>query len=96
MKEDVELDIKLNKTLLVQARYNEINNYDIPKLFSKDIEGKVVPSAKKLSEHKQLKNIIIKLLLKALDNDKLNYAEEIQIKDVLRDCYNWTEKKKED
>jgi len=89
MKQDISLDEKISKLLVIQSKYNEINNSDIPKLFSKDIEEKVVPTARKLSEYKELRHIVIKLLLKALENDKLNYVEITQIKDILKDCYGW-------
>lgn len=93
LKQDIELESKLNKILNIQSKYNEINNHDIPRLFSKDVEGRVIPIAKKLSEYRNLRTIIIKLLLKALENDKLNYTDETQIKDVLKEYYNWEEKK---
>jgi hypothetical protein len=92
MKEDIDLDERISKILLIQSKYNEINNSDIPKLFSKHIEEKVVPTARKLSEYKELRHIVIKLLLKALENDKLNYVEITQIKDILKECYDWEEK----
>jgi hypothetical protein len=92
MKQDIELEDKISKILIIQSKYNEINNSDIPKLFSKHIEEKVVPTARKLSEYKELRHIVIKLLLKALENDKLNYVEITQIKDILKECYDWEEK----
>jgi len=92
MKEDMNLDEKISQLLVIQSKYNEINNSDIPKLFSKDVEEKVVPTARKLSEYKELRHIVVKLLLKALENDKLNYVETTQIKDILKECYGWEEK----
>jgi len=95
MKEEIDIDEKISKILVIQSKYNEINNSDIPKLFSKDIEERVIPTARKLSEYKDLRHIIIKLLLKALENDKLNYVEKTQIKDILQECYGWEEKEDE-
>jgi len=92
MKEDIGIDEKISQILVIQSKYNEINNSDIPKLFSKDIEERVIPTARKLSEYKELRHIVIKLLLKALENDKLNYVEKTQIKDILKECYGWEEK----
>jgi len=93
MKEEIELDEKIEKIIKVQAKYNEINNHDIPKLFSKNIEEDVVPRAIKLSGYKNIKHTVQKLLLKALKNDNLNFVEKTQIKDVLKEKYDWVEEK---
>jgi len=92
MKQETDVEEKVNKIIITQSKYNEINNHDIPKLFSKKIEDEVIPSAKKLSEYTDLKHIVSKLLLKALENDKLNYVEQTQIRDVLREYYDWNER----
>jgi len=93
MKEELEVDEKVDKIIKVQAKYNEINNYDIPKLFSKKIEEDLVPTAIKLSEYKNIKHTILKLLLKILDGDNLNSVQKTQIKDVLKEKYDWIEEK---
>lgn len=95
MKQDIDLDTKIDKILMIQSKYNEINNSDIPKLFSKDINEKVIPTARKLSEYQDLKHIVRKLLVKALENDKLNYVETTQIKDILKECYDWKDEGKD-
>jgi hypothetical protein len=92
MKQEIDVEEKISKIIVIQSKYNEINNHDIPKLFSKKVEENVVPSAKKLSEYGELKHIVSKLLLKALENDKLNYVEQTQIQDVLKEYYDWDEK----
>jgi len=93
MKEDVELTKKIEKTIKVQAKYNEINNHDIPKLLSKDIEKDVIPTAVKLSDYKNIKHTIQKVLFKVLENGNLNFVERTQIKDVLKEKYGWEEEK---
>jgi len=93
MKEDIELTKKIEKTIKVQAKYNEINNHDIPKLLSKDIENDVVPTAVKLSEYKNIKHTIQKLLVKVLERDNLNFVQKTQIKDILKEKYDWIEEK---
>jgi len=91
MREEVELDERIDKIIKIQAKYNEINNHDIPKLFSKNIEQDVVPIAKKLSEYKNIKHTIQKLLVKVLERDNLNFVQKTQIKDVLKEKYGWEE-----
>jgi len=93
MREEVELDERIDKIIKIQAKYNEINNHDIPKLFSKNIEQDVVPIAKKLSEYKNIKHTIQKLLVKVLERDNLNFVQKTQIKDVLKEKYGWEEEK---
>ena len=93
MREEVELTEKIEKIIKVQAKYNEINNHDIPKLFSKNIEQDVVPMAKKLSDYKNIKHTIQKLLVKVLERDNLNSVQKTQIKDVLKEKYGWKEEK---
>jgi len=93
MREEVELDEKIDKIIKIQAKYNEINNHDIPKLFSKNIEQDVVPIAKKISEYKNIKHTIQKLLVKVLERDNLNFVQKTQIKDVLKEKYGWEEEK---
>ena len=92
MKQEIDIDDKVNQVMIAQAKYNEINNHYIPKLFSKKIEEELVPTAKKLSEYMELKYVINKLLLKVLHNNKLNYVEQTQVRDVLKDFYDWDEK----
>jgi len=91
MKEEVTLDEKIDKTIRIQAKYNEINNYDIPRLFSKNIEQDVIPTAVKLSSYKNIKHTIQKLLVKVLERDNLNFVQKTQIKDVLKEKYGWEE-----
>ena len=91
MKEEIELDEKIDKIIKIQAKYNEINNYDIPKLFSKNIEDDVIPMAKKLSDYKNIKHTIQKLLVKVLERDNLNFVQKTQIKDILKEKYDWEE-----
>ena len=93
MREVIELDEKIDKTIRIQAKYNEINNYDIPKLFSKNIEEDVIPIAKKLSDYKNIKHTIQKFLVKSLESDNLNFVQKTQIKDVLKEKYGWEEEK---
>jgi len=93
MREEVKLDEKIDKIIKIQAKYNEINNHDIPKLFSKNIEQDVVPIAKKISEYKNIKHTIQKLLVKVLERDNLNFVQKTQIKDILKEKYDWEEEK---
>jgi len=93
MKEEIELDERIDKIIKVQYKYNEINNHDIPKLFSKYIEKDVIPTAVKLSAYKNIKHTVQKLLLKALKNDNLNFVQKTQIKDILKEKYAWEEEK---
>ena len=93
MKEEVDLIEKIERVIQIQAKYNEINNHDISKLFSKNIERDVVPTAKKLSDYKNIKHTIQKFLVKSLENDNLNFVQKTQIKDVLKEKYAWEEEK---
>ena len=93
MREELELDDKIDKIIKIQAKYNEINNHDIPKLFSKNIEQDVVPIAKKISDYKNIKHTIQKILVKVLERDNLNFVQKTQIKDVLKEKYGWKEEK---
>ena len=88
----LELDEKLAKSVIIQGQYNETNNHDIPNLFSTDIENRVIPTAKKLSEFHELRDIIVEYLEKFLDKEEYSYANKSQIKDMLREYYNWKDK----
>ena len=93
MKGESELTEKIEKTIKIQAKYNEINNYYIPLLFSKNIEEDVVFTAKKLSSDHHIKRIILNFLLDILEEDKLNFVQKTEIKDVLKEKYGWVEEK---
>jgi len=83
---------KLLKIIAIQSRYNETNNQSIPKLFAHKIEEEVVPTAIKLSEYKELHEIIIEHLEELLSNNHYSFADKARIKEVLQTRYNWEEK----
>ena len=86
---DLTPDKKLVKSVAIQGRYNETNNHDVPNLFSTDIENRVIPTAKKLSEFEELKDIVIEYLERLLAKDIYSYANKSRIKDLLREYYDW-------
>lgn len=95
LKSGKTIDEKLEQITIIQAKYNEINNQDIPKLFSKNFRERVVPSAKKLSQIKEVSHIVKKELEKLLEDKDYSLVDREEIKEVLEDCYNWKEEKKE-
>lgn len=92
MNSSFSTDEKLNKIILVQSKYNEVNNQSIPKIFSKNIEEKVIPALIKLSEITKIHHIIIEELDKKLNDDTLSFIDKESIKEVLINYYNWEEK----
>jgi hypothetical protein len=92
MDSALSTDEKLNKIIIVQSKYNEVNNQSIPKIFSKNMEEKVIPASIKLSEIKKIHHIIIEELEKKLNDDTLSFIDKESIKEVLITYYNWKEK----
>ena len=95
LKSAKTIDEKLEEITIIQAKYNEINNQNIPKLFSKNIKDVAIPVAEKLSESKEVAHIIKKELEKLLEDEDYSFVDREDIREVLKDYYAWKEEKKE-
>ena len=93
LNSQISTDEKLEQISIVQAKYNEINNQDIPKLFSKKMKEVAIPSARKLSKIKEVSHIMKKELEKLLADEDYSFVDREDIREVLEDCYNWKEDK---
>ena len=83
------IEDKLKKITIIQGRYNEINNNDIPKLFSDNIKDILIPAAKKLSGESELSGIIIDHLVHSIKENGYSDADSLRIKNMLKKDYNY-------
>ncbi len=85
----ISVDDKLQQITIIQGRYNEINNNDIPKLFSDNVKDELVPVAIKLSKENALCDIIIDHLKRSIKKNGYSYADISRIKEVIKKHYNY-------
>jgi hypothetical protein len=89
LSQSLSLEEKLPLMVNIQNRYNETNNITIPNLLSDDVDKVLLPALKKLSDDKELFNILIKYFKNILEQNDYSYSEKSKIKDVLIAFYNY-------
>ncbi len=85
----ISIDNKLQQITIIQGRYNEINNNDIPKLFSDNVKDELIPVAIKLSKERAFHDIIIDHLKRSIKKNGYSYADISRIKEVVKKYYNY-------
>ena len=89
LSQSLSLEEKLPLMVNIQNRYNETNNITIPNLLSDDVDKVLLPALKKLSDDKELFNILIKYFKNILEQNDYSYSEKSKIKDALIAFYNY-------
>jgi len=88
-QENLSQSQMLQEFISLQYKHNEIINHDLPLLFSDNITN-VKQVAKLLSEHQEIKNVILVYLSGFLKENRWSESEKEEIKKVLFDYYQYT------